>query len=96
MASNGLQMLSVPVDIKKTAFNWVEDGWVSAPDVEVVAVINTWHKYGYPGFFKPSIGEVASQIPGELVGKVDCFMTEFAGLEEPFHVGRTTLFRWKR
>lgn len=36
---------------------------VDQEDLETVEEFPCFHTYGYPGFFKPSIGEVLSQLP---------------------------------
>ena len=74
-----------------------------APEMCEVARITTYHTYGYPGLFKPSVAEVLAQIPGDILANVSAF--EVAGpadvddlnrepeaLRAGFHVAETILY----
>lgn len=45
------------------------DLYVAQEDLDFECI----HKYGYPGFFKPSIAEVLAQIPEDEIPFVDAF-----------------------
>ena len=94
-----------PVDLRKIAFIWdpTEDG--EAPALESIGEIRTYHKFGHPGFFKPSIAEVLAMIPDEFINNVEFFEIiespknaddlnkEKEALAMGYHVARTRLYK---
>lgn len=59
--------------LKNSSFPWAEDkpgsvrlGAVVEDRLEPIAVITTFHSYGYYGFFKPSAEEVLAQFDSQL------------------------------
>ena len=96
--------------IKPVALHTVAYTWDAKPAAEAVGLIpltdiTTYHKWGYYGFFKPSIGEVLRQIPEDLLEQVVAFeivdspknsedlnknLTE---LNDGYHVATTRLYR---
>lgn len=94
----------VPKGSLKDAYPWRKEGWEPMPIGLLceIATIQTLHRFGYPGFFKPSIEEVAAQIPAHLVGKVDAFIVEGPEALEDireyvsrgYHLATTRLYQW--
>jgi hypothetical protein len=80
-------------------------GEATLDTVDVLAEIWTLHNWGYYGFFKPSIAEVISQIPEEIIGEVKSFLvigpddiTDLRANDYCFgpravHTARTILFK---
>ena len=66
-------------EITKTSYLWNADGDKREPvDMNLYCPMTEWdfeciHKYGYYGFFKPSIAEVLAQIPEMDVPFVNAF-----------------------
>lgn len=60
-------------------------------------ILITFHRFGAPSFFKPSVAEVLSQIPAELIDDVDGFvieaenMSSYNCLPDGYHFTRTHL-----
>lgn len=92
-----------PVDPYNQAFSWSPVAAEPAPGLVPYATIKTLHRYAYYGFFKPSIAEVLSQIPAELVGRAvgftcdgpetsDDLNAELIALDAGFQVATTTLY----
>ena len=86
-----------PCDIENTAFTWSPKREDEAAGLTPLKTITTYHDYGAPVFFKPSINEVLAQIPPELLGKVTGFSTEPDQARQftpggSHHVGITTLY----
>ncbi len=72
--------------------------------LEEITTIETYHSYGAPSLFKPSIREVLAQIPRELLGKKIYFEVSLPGTETldgqkymslGFHTARTTFYKLK-
>lgn len=92
-----------PVDPHGQAFTWDPKPSEPADNLSVVCRIYTLHRYGYYGFFKPSIAEVLAQIPTEVAQRVVAFETDgpddaddlnedLFALDAGFHVAETTLY----
>lgn len=93
-----------PFDV---AYTWAaKPRWFSAsPGLTEVARIRTLHRYGYHGFFKPSLAEVVAQIPADLVHEIDAFEIvawpqtvtelnqELYALNRGYHVATTALYK---
>ncbi len=86
-----------PCDIENTAFAWSPQLTEPATGLKPLATITTYHDYGAPVCFKPSIDEVLAQIPPEMLGRASAFTTE-PDQERMFtpggshHVGITVLY----
>jgi hypothetical protein len=74
MLGGGLSYMK-PVDEFRTAFTWDPDPDGPAEGLSELARIRTRHTCGYHGFFKPSIEEVVSQIPKDMLDRVVAFRT---------------------
>mgnify|MGYP005841829801 CR=1 FL=1 len=59
-------------NLRGTAFMWDPALNGKAPEMREVARITTYHAYGYPAFL-PTIAEVLTQIPENLVGSITAF-----------------------
>jgi hypothetical protein len=57
----------MPVDIFGTAYTWEPKKDVKAENLVVLGRCVTYHRYGHPMFFKPSIAEVLAQVPKEYL-----------------------------
>lgn len=72
-------LLTQSVDFWRTAFMWSPQLGdpidLKATTLWDVARIETHHTCGYIGLFKPSLGEVLSQIPEDLVEDITHFET---------------------
>ncbi len=98
----------VPRGSLKDAYPWREEGWEPMPTGLLceIATIQTLHRFGFHGFFKPSIEEVVAQLPGRLVGKVDAFLVEGpvtlvdvmrdaeVYADRGYHLAATRLYQW--
>lgn len=62
-----------PDFILKQSYTWAPELDGPAEDIEPIIDITTYHTFGYHGFFKPSIGEVLTQIPDDFLGEVHAF-----------------------
>lgn len=62
-----------PVDPRGVAFSWDPIPTEKAMGLKPVRDIQTYHTFGYHGFFKPSIAEVLAMIPLEVVDEVVAF-----------------------
>lgn len=58
-----------PVDPMRTAYTWDPKPTKMREDVACFDIIRTYHKYGAPFLFKPSIAEVLAQIPEDVIDK---------------------------
>lgn len=94
-----------PVDPYSVAFTWDPKFTKPADDMnpKPIGTIKTLHRYAYYGFFKPSIAEVLSQIPDDLVERTAGFSVsgpdsaddlndELLALDAGFHIATTTLY----
>lgn len=95
-----------PVDPVTVAFTWDPECSWEVPEGKYlkIGVIPTFHKWGYYGFFKPSIEEVLKSIPAYLVNTVAAFEVEGPDdahdlnlqkgvLDAGYHMAMTTLYR---
>ncbi len=68
-------------ELTNTAYTWLKERrnyteyaeYVDFDELSVLTDIKMLHRWGYYGFFKPSVGEVIRQIPKELLEKVIAF-----------------------
>lgn len=65
-------------ELTGSSYTWLTDPsdyaeLVNYNSLSVLADIKMLHRYGYHGFFKPSVGEVIRQIPKEYLEKVIAF-----------------------
>jgi len=70
-----LQELSAE-DLTEFSYIHLEDSNRQEVDMNTISMLremNMLHKYTYHGFFQPTVGEVISQIPKELLRKVVAF-----------------------
>jgi len=56
-----------------TAFLWSEEAGKEVTDLKPLINIKTFHRWGYYGFFKPSVAEVLAQIPKKYLKQVVAF-----------------------
>ena|SRR3989344_9104698 len=87
------------VDYRNIAFTWSSKLKKKAKGLEELARIRTYHEYGYPGFFKPSVAEVLAQIPKTKVSQTSAFEIP-VHITDPdpelygeYHKARTILYR---
>lgn len=93
-------------DLFLDAFPWAPRVTRMVPEdqLEVRGETQTLHKYGFYGFFKPSVAEVLAQIPKELEEQKLLFevvgpntfsdlTAERKALNAGFHVATTTFYR---
>ena len=78
-----------PVDLRKTAYTWDPKPAELAENLKVLSEFRTFHSYGSPMFFKPSIAEVLAQIPEEFLNKIRAFQI----VDAPVHVDDLNLER---
>ncbi|HEY4506152.1 MAG TPA: hypothetical protein VJJ24_01765 [Candidatus Paceibacterota bacterium] len=97
-----------PVDLRGVAYTWDPKPARPARDLEPIVDITTYHSYGAPVFFKPSIAEVLAQIPAEYLDAVvafeivespehrdDLYRDGGEALNAGYHVATTRLYRRK-
>lgn len=104
---DGVKRYIEPCDLRRTAYTWSPKPAEEAPEFRLLATVQTFHTYGYAGFFKPSIAEVICQIPETLLdqvvafelvsrpGHVDNLNSENEALNEGYHVGTAALYALK-
>ncbi|MBT7902810.1 hypothetical protein HN587_03030 [Candidatus Woesearchaeota archaeon] len=82
------------LDFKNTSFVFDPRPIECAGDLEVLKIIETNHSFVYYGFFNPFVGDVVSQIPKNLTGKVVAFETkiEDVRLDGNLHKTKTILY----
>lgn len=84
-----------PVDPRRTAFTWDPKFVEMVEPGPVLAEFDTYHSFGAPALFKPSLAEVLAQIPRDLRPYVQAFEldTETAEIwDEGYHVASVTLY----
>jgi hypothetical protein len=91
-----------PIPLFTTAFTWpgTPKPDLRAPRLQKIRTITTYHTWAYYGFFKPTISEVLSQIPEDIIDQVIAFELEPpADPLEPWdivqhghHVAQTTFY----
>lgn len=69
---NKLYQIEIP-DLRNTAYTWDYKITAEYIGLKEIKRIKTNHYCGYYGLFKPSISEVLSQIPEDLVNNVCAF-----------------------
>lgn len=101
---DGLHYYIEPCELRSMSFLWEPVFAEPARGLKMLVQIRTLHTFGYYGFFKPSIAEVLSQIPAELIDAVRAFEVEgpqdaaelnreSEALNAGFQVATTTLYR---
>jgi len=102
---DGLPFYIKDVDPREWAFTWGPKSTRQADDIERLDDIITYHTYGAPSLFKPSVAEVLAQIPEEYLEKTVAFevraenLREWNHVEEGgkyYHVTMTRLYQKKR
>lgn len=97
-----------PPRIFNTAYTWSPKPLKKAKGLKPLAKITTYHKYGFHGFFKPSIGEVICCIPEEHLEQcvafeiirwpstADDLNAEHEALNAGYHVATVQLYKAKK
>jgi hypothetical protein len=83
-----------PVHLRTGAFTWAPKPGRKAGKLRLVDTIQTYHEYGAPSLFKPSVAEVLAQIPEKHLKNIVAFETggaEFSSSGE-HHVAPTQLY----
>lgn len=70
---NGEKRYIRPVDLFSIAYTWDPKPAKQARGLYPYRDITTYHRWGYYGFFKPSIAEVLAQIPEACVDETVAF-----------------------
>ncbi len=78
------------VDLFATSFLWNPKPVAKAKGLEQLQDIETYHSYGAPAFFKPTIAEVLAQIPDDLL-KQNIVAFEVVSLQSMDEKGREAL-----
>ena len=64
-------------ELKHCSYIWNQDkdkrNIINKNQIETIGEFPCYHTYGYHGFFKPSIEEVLSQFPDELLKEANAF-----------------------
>jgi hypothetical protein len=71
--AEGMPFYIKDVDPRTVAFTWDPKPVNPAKDIERLDDIVTYHSFGAPVFFKPSIAEVLTQIPRKYLEKTVAF-----------------------
>lgn len=79
-----------PVDPRRIAFLWDPTLDAKVEDLKELRGIHTFHDYGHPSLFKPSIAEVLAQIPADIVDETVAFETGFVDFDQ----GRDCHLAW--
>jgi hypothetical protein len=91
------------VDLFSASFLWKPEPLEAAADLTEIGRITTYHTFGYPALFKPSVAEVLAQIPEAYLGAAVAFEIigpndaddlniENAALTAGYHVATTVLY----
>lgn len=99
---SGLRFIE-DVDPHGVSFLWDPQLREPADRLKKIGVIHTLHGFGYYGFFKPSIAEVLSMIPEDLLDRVGAFEVigpgdmndlrrQWPAIEAGYHVAITILY----
>lgn len=100
----GLSLYQAPKhDLRRTAWPWIEDMPKFKGKIKEKCRVRTLHRYGYYGFFKPSVAEVLAQLTDDQLEGVVAFEAhgpETADdlnrhkeeLNAGFHVAETILY----
>lgn len=62
-----------PVNLRNVAYTWDPKPAEVAKGLSPLRVITTYHGYGAPSFFKPSVAEVLAAIPDDIIDQVVAF-----------------------
>ena len=85
-------------DPRTVAFTWALQTTEPALGLKRLRTVTTFHTYGAPSLFKPSIAEVISQIPEDLLTTVRAFELDVNSArltdDKLNHAAETTLYRW--
>lgn len=68
-------------DISRIAYTWNATPVVKRDGLVPFCCIRTDHECAYYGFFKPSAGEVLSQIPDELLDRTVAYQIDTGSVE---------------
>lgn len=97
--SKGEAYVHTPLDKDLGAYSyiWCDPEGDPLPPLKEVASITTFHTYGHPNNFKPSIAEVLTQLDLILEGHQFYFNTRLAEdgaftSDESLHRGKTTFY----
>jgi len=94
VTKSGEQHYIKKVDPRTVAYTWDPKTTRKAEGLVELTDINTYHSYGYYGFFKPSISEVLAQIPDEYMADCVAFETlkDSAQIDGEYHGAITRLY----
>lgn len=98
-----LRYIKTPEDLRGVAFTWSPVLAESADGLTEVGRIHTLHTWAYYGFFKPSLEEVLTMIPPDMLDTAKAFETvgpedasdlnrQPAAMDEGYHVAVTILY----
>ena len=98
-----LYYIETPEDLKGVAFTWSPKITESADGLTEVGRVHTLHTWAYYGFFKPSLEEVLTMIPPNMLDTAKAFETvgpedasdlnrQPAAMDEGYHVAVTILY----
>lgn len=94
-----------PVDPVNQSYLWDPKVTEPAPELVEASVIKTYHEYGAPNMFKPSIAEVLAAIPEDQIAGLVAFEIigqpqsaedlndEREALDAGYHMALTRLYR---
>jgi hypothetical protein len=83
-----------PVHLRNAAVTWGPKPSRKAGELRLVDTIHTYHEYGAPSLFKPSVAEVLAQIPEKHLKNIVAFEIGDADLSSSGeqHVASTRLY----
>ncbi|MGE5312747.1 MAG: hypothetical protein ACM3MA_01920 [Acidobacteriota bacterium] len=98
-----LRYIEIPEDLKGVAFTWSPKITESADGLTEVGRVHTLHTWAYYGCFKPSLEEVLTMIPPDMLDTAKAFETvgpedasdlnrQPAAMDEGYHVAVTILY----
>ncbi len=97
----GIQYVHEQRDVVTQSFMGAADKDLAAPELEEYFSTVTFHRYGHPMMFKPSIAEVLAQIPTQMLEKITAFeshpisMDPNSCVEGDYHVATTKFYMGK-
>lgn len=86
-----------PVDIFGIAYTWEPKKGEKAKGLKPLKDVITFHSYGAPVFFKPSIAECLAQIPDDVFDQVVAFeiievVDDNAAMNAGYHAALTRFY----
>ena len=97
----GTQYVHAPCDVVTQSFAGGIDKNLPAEALEEYFTMTTYHRYGHPMLFKPSVEEVLAQIPDQMLEQITGFESDLISMDPnscvdgDYHVASTRFYMGK-